>query len=307
MPLGRGRFAPSPTGDLHLGSLVAALASSLDARHRGIDWVLRLEDIDEARAVPGAAGRIFSTLKLLGFLWPEPVLVQSKNLQAYENAMDSLQVQGRLFVCHCGRGDYQGAYPGTCRHLGRLQATDARPKSGVAIRLDTSNSGTLRWQDDWQGSQEQALEHEVGDFVVRRKDGFHAYQLAVVVDDAAQGVTRVVRGMDLLDNTPRQLFLQRLLGLPEPEYAHLPLVVAPDGTKLSKSRSSAAVAELAPISALRLALKLLRQPEPPPILDTVHDLHAWAATHWNPAALSGVANLHVPRVELAGMVKLQLP
>ena len=151
------------------------------------------------------------------------------------------------------------------------------------------------------------MEHEVGDFVVRRKDGFHAYQLAVVVDDAAQGVTRVVRGMDLLDNTPRQLFLQRLLGLPEPEYAHLPLVVAPDGTKLSKSRSSAAVAELAPISALRLALKLLRQPEPPPILDTVHDLHAWAATHWNPAALSGVANLHVPRVELAGMVKLQLP
>ena len=307
MPLGRGRFAPSPTGDLHLGSLVAALASSLDARHRGDDWLLRLEDIDEARAVPGAADRIFSTLKLLGFAWPKPILVQSKNLQAYENALNLLQAQGRLFVCHCGRGDYQGAYPGTCRQVGRLQTADARPKSGVAIRLDTSDSGTLRWKDDWQGWHEQALASEIGDFVVRRKDGFHAYQLAVVVDDAAQGITRIVRGMDLLDNTPRQLFLQRLLGLPEPEYAHLPVVVEPDGTKLSKSRSSAAVAALAPTTALRLALQLLRQPEPPPGLDNEHDLHTWAAIHWNPAALSGVANLHLPTVDLAGAPNLQLP
>jgi glutamyl-Q tRNA(Asp) synthetase len=305
--IGRGRFAPSPTGDLHLGSLVAALASYLDARHRGDAWLLRLEDIDEARAVPGAADRIFSALKLCGFVWTEPVLVQSKNLQAYENALDLLQAQGRLFVCDCGRADYQGAYPGTCRHVGRLLPAEPRPKSGVAIRLNTNNSGTLRWQDGWQGWQQQPLESEIGDFVIRRKDGFHAYQLAVVVDDGAQGITRVVRGMDLLDNTPRQLFLQRLLGLPEPEYAHLPLVVEPDGTKLSKSRSSAAVAELEPTTALRLALKLLRQPEPPPIVDTVHDLHAWAAAHWNPTALSGVANLHVPRVELAGMVNLQLP
>ena len=293
MSLGRGRFAPSPTGDLHLGSLVAALASSLDARHRGDDWLLRLEDIDKARAVPGAADRIFSTLKSLGFIWPEPVLVQSKNLQAYENALDLLQSQGRLFLCHCGRNDYQGAYPGTCRHLGQLPPEAPRPKSGVAIRVSTQDSGTLRWLDAWQGWQQQALESEVGDFVVRRKDGFHAYQLAVVVDDAAQGVTRVVRGMDLLDNTPRQRFLQRLLRLPEPEYAHLPLLVEPDGTKLSKSQSSAAVAALAPITALRLALKLLRQPEPPPRIESVHDLHVWAATHWNPAALSGLANIHL--------------
>jgi glutamyl-Q tRNA(Asp) synthetase len=244
----------------------------------------------------------------LGFAWPKPVLVQSKNLQAYENALNLLQAQGRLFVCHCGRGDYQGAYPGTCRQVGRLQTADARPKSGVAIRLDTSDSGTLRWKDDWQGWHEQALASEIGDFVVRRKDGFHAYQLAVVVDDAAQGITRIVRGMDLLDNTPRQLFLQRLLGLPEPEYAHLPVVVEPDGTKLSKSRSSAAVAALAPTTALRLALQLLRQPEPPPGLDNAHDLHTWAAMHWNPAALSGVANLHLPTVDLvAGTSNLQLP
>ena len=294
MPLGRGRFAPSPTGDLHLGSLIAALASALDARHRGDDWLLRLEDIDEARAVSGAAERIFSTLKLLGFRWIEPVLVQSKNLQAYENALDSLQAQGRLFICHCGRADYQGAYPGTCRHVGRLRPDEPRPKSGVAIRVNTKESGTLRWRDDWQGWQEQALESEVGDFVVRRKDGYHAYQLAVVVDDAAQGITRVVRGMDLLDNTPRQLFLQRLLGLAEPEYAHLPLVVEPDGSKLSKSRSSAAVAELPPTAALRLALQLLRQPEPPADVDNVRDLHAWANAHWNPAAFVGAANLQLP-------------
>ena len=293
MPVGRGRFAPSPTGDLHLGSLVAALASSLDARHRGDDWLLRLDDIDKARAVPGAADRIFSTLKNLGFIWTEPVLVQSKNLQAYENALDLLQAQERLFVCHCGRSDYQGAYPGTCRTVGRLQPGAPRPKSDVALRVNTHNSGTLRWQDDWQGWQRQDLESEVGDFVVRRKDGFHAYQLAVVVDDAAQGITRVVRGVDLLDNTPRQLFLQRLLGLPEPDYAHLPLVVEPDGTKLSKSRSSAAVAEMVPTTALRLALKLLRQPEPPPYIENVHELHAWAAAHWNPVALSGAANLHL--------------
>ena len=294
MPVGRGRFAPSPTGDLHLGSLVAALASSLDARHREDDWLLRLEDIDKARAVPGAAERIFSTLKLLGFRWEEPVLVQSKNLQAYENALDLLQAQERLFACHCGRADYQGAYPGTCRHLGRLRPDEPRPESGVAIRVNTKESGTLRWCDDWQGWQEQALESEVGDFVVRRKDGYHAYQLAVVVDDAAQGITRVVRGMDLLDNTPRQLFLQRLLGLPEPAYAHLPLVVEPDGSKLSKSRSSAAVAELPPTTALRLALQFLRQPEPPADVDSVRDLHTWATAHWNPAAFFGVANLQLP-------------
>jgi glutamyl-Q tRNA(Asp) synthetase len=173
--------------------------------------------------------------------------------------------------------------------------------------LNTEDSGTLSWNDDWQGGQQQSLESEVGDFVVRRKDGFHSYQLAVVVDDAAQGITRVVRGLDLLDNTPRQLFLQRLLGLPEPEYAHLPVVVEPDGAKLSKSRSSAAVAELVPTTALRLALKLLRQPEPPPHLENVQVLHAWAAAHWTPAALRGVVSLHVPKTNLDDVANLQLP
>lgn len=294
MSRGRGRFAPSPTGDLHLGSLVAALASALDARSRGDDWLLRLEDIDAARAVPGAAERIFSTLKLLGFTWPEPVLWQSNNLQAYEKALDFLQEQGRLFSCDCGRADYQGAYPGTCRQRGWLPPDVQRPASGVAIRVDTRESGTFHWRDDWQGPQQQTLETEIGDFVVRRKDGFHAYQLAVVVDDAFQGITRVVRGTDLLDNTPRQLFLQSLLGLPHPAYAHLPLVVEADGSKLSKSRSSRAIATAPATAALRQALALLRQPVPPTALETPADIQTWAARHWTPAPLNGVASVHLP-------------
>lgn len=294
MPRGRGRFAPSPTGELHLGSLVAALASALDARARDNDWLLRLEDIDAARAIPGAAQRIFSTLKTMGFVWSEPVLVQSKNLQAYENALDILQAQGHLFLCGCQRGDYQGAYPGTCRQTGFLPPGAPRPTAGVAIRVNTSVSGDFHWRDEWQGPQRQVLESEVGDFVVRRKDGFHAYQLAVVVDDAAQGVTRVVRGMDLLDNTPRQLFLQSLLGVPHPEYAHLPLVVEADGSKLSKSQSSQAISQMAPEEALRTALHLLRQPAPPSQLSTPTELQEWATRHWDPEALQGLRQVWLP-------------
>lgn len=294
MPLGRGRFAPSPTGALHLGSLVAALASSLDCRSLGNDWLLRLEDIDVARTVPGATAAIFSTLNHLGFAWPEPVLHQSKNLQAYEKALDILQQQGRLFQCDCGRASYQGTYSGACRKRGYLAPGAARPADGFALRVLTEKSGTFHWHDDWQGPQQQPLEAAVGDFVVRRKDGFHAYQLAVVVDDAAQGITRVVRGCDLLDNTPRQLFLQSLLGVPHPEYAHLPLVTERDGTKLAKSRSSAAIDALPPDAALRLALQLLRQPPPPQPLENPEELHRWAAEHWNPVAFRGLAHVHLP-------------
>lgn len=294
MSRGRGRFAPSPTGDLHLGSLVAALASALDAASRGDDWLLRIEDIDSARAVPGAVHRLFSTLNTLGFIWPEPVLWQSNNLQAYENALDSLQQQGRLFTCDCGRADYQGAYPGTCRQRGYLAPDTPRPCTGVAIRVNTQNSGTFHWQDAWQGPQQQDLEAEVGDFVIRRKDGFHAYQLAVVVDDSAQGITRVVRGMDLQDNTPRQLFLQSLLGFGHPQYAHLPLVVESDGAKLSKTRSSQAIANTLPAAALRQALGLLRQSPPPMGMDTPESIQQWAARHWDPVPLFGVATVQLP-------------
>ena len=297
MPRGRGRFAPSPTGDLHLGSLVAALASSLDAHSRGDEWIVRLEDVDVARSVPGAAGRIFSTLKSLGFHWPEPVLFQSKNTQAYENALDSLQSQGLLFACRCGRGDYQGIYSGHCRESGRLLPGQPRPPDGMAVRLNTAGQGSVNWMDEWQGPQSQHIERDVGDFVLRRKDGFHAYQLAVVVDDGRQDVTRVVRGADLLDNTPRQILLQRLLGLPTPAYAHVPLVVESDGAKLAKSRSSAAIDRLPATAAVRLALHLLRQPDPPATLDDVDALHAWGAAHWTPTTLHGVREIRLPTVD----------
>lgn len=289
MPAGRGRFAPSPTGELHLGSLVTALASHLESRSRGEEWLVRLEDIDRGRCIPGAAERIFSTLKSFGFSWPEPVLVQSKNLQAYENALDVLQQQGLLFACTCTRRDHQGVYSGHCRIRGKLLPGQPRPPAGAAIRLLTDGVGTIEWRDLWQGRQRQELGREVGDFVLRRKDGFHAYQLAVVVDDAAQGITRVVRGADLLDNTPRQLHLQQLLGLPHPAYAHVPLVVEPDGTRLAKSRSSAAIARIPPDRALRLALMLLRQAPPPAEMADAAELLEHALQHWNPAVLYNIS------------------
>ena len=294
MPRGRGRFAPSPTGDLHLGSLVTALASWLDARSHGHEWVLRLEDVDRARCIPGASERIFSSLKSLGFRWPEPVMVQSNETQAYEKALDLLQDRGVLFVCGCGRSDYQGIYSGHCRERGRLHPGEPRPSTGAAIRLSTRGATRIDWVDEWQGAQRQDIETDVGDFVLRRKDGYHAYQLAVVIDDARQGITRVVRGADLLDNTARQIHLQRLLGLPTPAYAHVPLVIEPDGAKLAKSRSSATVAELEPVTALRLALRLLLQPAPPSALCHPSAVLDWAADHWAPEQLRGLLEIRLP-------------
>lgn len=248
-----------------------------------------MEDVDRDREIPGAADSLLKTLRKFGFDWPEPVWRQSERAAAYESALDQLQAAGRLFVCRCGRGDYQGAYRGTCRTSGRLNPGDARPGVGAALRVETSGAGVLHWQDDLQGPQSQDLEKEVGDFVVRRKDGYHAYQLAVVVDDAAQGITHVVRGMDLLDNTPRQRYLQRLLGLPAPAYAHVPLVIEEDGRKLAKSRSSVAVARLEPAQAVVTALELLLQSPPAGLAaQGLEAAWAWALENWTPAALHGV-------------------
>lgn len=248
-----------------------------------------MEDVDRDREIPGAADSLLKAMTRLGFEWPEPVWRQSERAPAYEAALDELQAAGRLFVCRCGRGDYQGAYRGTCRASGHLSPGEPRPAVGVALRVNTSSAGVIDWQDELQGSQSQDLEKEVGDFVVRRKDGYYAYQLAVVVDDAAQGITHVVRGMDLLDNTPRQVFLQGLLGLPTPAYAHVPLIIEPDGRKLAKSRSSVAVARLAPAQALVTALELLLQSPPPGLADLGLDsVWTWARQHWTPSALHGV-------------------
>jgi glutamyl-Q tRNA(Asp) synthetase len=226
-----GRFAPSPTGPLHLGSLFAAVGSWLDARAAGGRWLLRIEDLDPPREVPGAADEIVRSLEVHGLTWDGPVLHQSTRLDAYGEALAQLERDGRLFRCRCTRRRVRalgGVYDGRCRSRG-MAPTDAPH----AVRLRVPEE-TIGFRDRLQGPFAQDLAREVGDFVLVRRDGLVAYQLAVVVDDGAQGVTDVVRGADLLDSTPRQLLLQRLLGLPEPRYLHLPLLLGPDGAKLSK-------------------------------------------------------------------------
>jgi glutamyl-Q tRNA(Asp) synthetase len=229
----RGRFAPSPTGPLHAGSLVAALASWLDARaHDGI-WLVRIEDLDPPREVPGAADDICATLSELGLVADEPIAVQSRRYALYEAAFARLQAMGRVYGCACSRAEIQlhaGAggpvYPGTCR-----TGTGGRPVRAWRFRVPPGRTG---FEERGCGRLAQDLERDVGDFVVRRADGLWAYQLAVVVDDAEQSITDIVRGADLLDNTARQVALQRALGLPEPRYLHVPVVVNARGEKLSK-------------------------------------------------------------------------
>jgi glutamyl-Q tRNA(Asp) synthetase len=241
-----GRFAPSPTGPLHAGSLVAALASWLDARSHGGRWLVRIEDVDTPRCVPGAAETILAQLAACG-LWPDdPPWFQSQRSAAYQVALDRLNAAGATYPCACSRKDIQAhwlsrglasprhaewPYPGTCR--GGLRGLHAR---AVRLRCGSPEKPlTVQWTDRRLGLQTQNITHEVGDFVLKRADGLWAYQLAVVVDDAAQGITHVVRGEDLADNTPRQIHLQQQLGLPTPRYLHTPLVVDAAGEKLSKS------------------------------------------------------------------------
>ncbi|EGV19742.1 tRNA glutamyl-Q(34) synthetase GluQRS [Thiocapsa marina] len=277
----RGRFAPSPTGPLHFGSLLAAMASYADARaNRGI-WLLRMEDLDRTREVPGAADLILRTLSALGFEWDEGVAYQSRRTDAYRDALDTLQARGLTYPCGCSRAEVARAgrsglegpvYPGTCRAglaLGRSARTE---------RFRTP-AGAIVFEDGIQGQQEQRVDDAVGDFVLRRADGIHAYQLAVVVDDALQGITRVVRGADLLLSTPRQILLQRALGFSRPGYAHVPLVLDANGRKLSKSLAAAPVDARDPLPALRAAWALLGQIPAPA------DLHldafwSWAIPEW---------------------------
>ncbi len=257
----RGRFAPSPTGPLHLGSLLAAVASYADARARAGSWLLRIEDLDRPREVPGAAADIQSTLRAFGFVWDEPVVHQRDRTAAYQAALSRLEALGLAYPCACSRAEIaerastgiEGPiYPGTCRD----GLPDGRPPRSLRLRTD---SQCLRFRDRVQGDQEQAIGETVGDFVLRRADGIHAYQLAVVVDDAWQQVTHVVRGADLLLSTPRQILLQRILGLPQPSYAHIPVILDAQGRKLSKSLAAAPVDSREPLPALRLVWSALGQ------------------------------------------------
>jgi glutamyl-Q tRNA(Asp) synthetase len=249
----RGRFAPSPTGALHLGSLVTAVGSWLVARHHGGAWLVRMEDIDPPREAPGAAADILSTLQAFGLVPDEPPVFQSRRDALYATAFAQLRDQGDLFPCWCSRADL--ASQGGIHRDGRCVARPD-PSRAPAWRLRTPDLD-LAWSDDLQGPQTENLRDAAGDFVVRRVEGLWSYQLACVVDDADQGITHVVRGADLLDSTARQRYLQRRLGLPSPAYLHLPLVRDAEGRKLSKSTASLPVDPTDPLPALRLALAQL--------------------------------------------------
>ena len=260
----RGRFAPSPTGDLHFGSLVAALGSWLRARAKGGVWLVRIEDLDPPREVAGAAERILATLQAFGMVPDEAVVAQSRRHVHYAAALDRLIERGLAFPCACSRKQLEASG-------GLHRAPCARPASGVpcAWRARVPDLD-VAFDDAVVGRYAQSLRQDVGDFVLKRIDGLYAYQLAVVVDDAAQAISEVVRGADLLDSTPRQIWLQRALDLPTPAYLHLPLVLDEHGHKLGKSHASMPVDATDPLPALRAALRFLGQPEHP-------DCHSVAA------------------------------
>lgn len=250
-----GRFAPTPSGYLHFGSLVAALASYLDARAAGGQWLVRMEDLDPPREVAGAADAILRTLESYGLEWDGAVLYQSQRHSIYAAAVDRWLSHGLAYACTCSRKQLEGSngiYPGNCQNAGH--STDH-----AAVRIRVPNL-EYRFTDRVQGHFQQHLGRESGDFVIRRREGFYAYQLAVVIDDAEQGVTDIVRGADLLDSTARQLYLQELLGISHPQYLHIPLITQTDGQKLGKSyRSPPLPTEQAP-ALLRRALRALGQP-----------------------------------------------
>ena len=269
----RGRFAPSPTGPLHFGSLVSALASFLDARaHRGT-WLVRIEDVDGPRTVPGAAEEIINTLGTFGMFSAEQPVWQSQREFAYQRALDQLLGAGLVFPCGCTRREIADslanghtrhtrhaglarhatlAYPGTCRN-----GLHGKPPRAWRMRVPDGDAAVLTFKDRWQGMQAQDLASDVGDFVLKRADGEWAYQLAVVVDDADVGITHIVRGADLLDSTARQIYLQRCLGVSTPAYLHVPVIVNEQGEKLSKQTGATALDTGAPLVELTQAAKHL--------------------------------------------------
>ncbi len=257
LPAGpRGRFAPSPTGNLHFGSLVAALGSWLHARSGRGRWIVRMEDIDSMRSVPGAGEHILATLAAFGLESDEPVAWQSQRLDLYQAAFARLQALDAVYPCHCSRSDLaacNGIHPRAC-----IRRADSSPPAW-RVRVGDRE---IAFTDRICANFSQRLDHEVGDFVVRRADGLFTYQLAVVVDDAAQGISEIVRGADLLDSTPRQIHLQDLLGLPTPSYLHLPLVLDPCGRKLSKQEQARPVDAGDPLPALHATLAFLGQRTP---------------------------------------------
>lgn len=277
----RGRFAPSPTGPLHLGSLIAAVASYLDARGQGGTWLLRMEDLDPPREPAGAAQAILASLRAHGLAWDEEVLWQSRRHRSYHQALARLQALGLLFRCDCSRTRL--GPDGSC--AGRCAPRQGRLQEPSSVRVQVPNGTVIHFEDRIQGTQQVALDRERADFVLLRKDGLFAYQLAVVVDDAAQRVSDVVRGSDLLDSTARQIFLQGLLGLPRPRYAHIPVICNDLDQKLSKQTHAPPLAASEAPSNLRRALQFLRQLPPPETLADPAGVLRWSSAHWQPQQL----------------------
>jgi glutamyl-Q tRNA(Asp) synthetase len=293
----RGRFAPSPTGPLHFGSLIAAMASYCDARAVNGEWLVRIEDVDEPRSRERAATAILATLERYGFQWDGETVRQRERIALYEAALARLTARGEAYPCGCTRRELElsaigpggeRVYPGTCRSgvpLGR----EAR-----AWRLLVTDE-PIGFRDRLQGWVEQRLEREIGDFIVKRADGMFAYQLAVVVDDAAQGITHVVRGADLLASTPRQIWLQRALGLPTPAYLHHPVAILGSGDKLSKQTGAVAL-PADPLPSLLQAWSFLGQQEPPGVIPSAAEFWRWALRNWTTARLPPVAMLPIAPV-----------
>ena len=280
-----GRFAPSPTGLLHIGSLLTALASYADARANRGKWLVRMEDLDPPREMPGAAAHILHTLEAFGFEWDGEVVRQSRRHSLYRDALGRLKEKGLLYPCYCSRKDWQAAaaqgadgfvYNGRCRRPEDRPHTDKPPAWRIRV-----NDETIGFDDGIVGHYAQNLARDIGDFVLLRADGFWAYQLAVVADDADQGITHIVRGQDLLVSTPRQIYLQRCLGFATPHYAHLPLLVNKHGQKWSKQTLAPALDENHKEQLLRQVLQYLNLP-PAPEVSRPQALLSWAIEHWQP-------------------------
>ncbi|HDY98536.1 MAG TPA: tRNA glutamyl-Q(34) synthetase GluQRS [Pseudomonas sabulinigri] len=283
-----GRFAPTPSGYLHFGSLLAALASYLDARHQQGRWLIRVEDLDQPRSIPGASEHIIETLACYGMYSDGEIIFQQDRLTTYQAQIDQWLTTGQAYYCDCSRrqlAEFNGIYPGTCRHRQLPAAADH------AVRLIAPKQ-PLTALDRLQPPLTQDLATATGDFIIRRRDGIYAYQLAVVLDDIAQGVTDVVRGADLLDSTPRQQWIYQLLGQPLPRYLHIPLLLRADGEKLSKRLGSTPLDPAQAPTELFRALQALTQ-QPPLALRNANiaEQLEWAIAHWRPQQLSPTQNL----------------
>ena len=280
-----GRFAPSPTGLLHIGSLLTAVASYADARSNGGKWLVRMEDLDPPREMPGAASHILHTLEAFGFEWDGEVAYQSRRYALYEETLCRLKTAGLVYPCHCSRKDWQAGarrdadgfvYNGRCRHPYQRPALQGK-QPAWRIRVPDRIIG---FSDGIVGGYAQNLARDIGDFVLLRADGYWAYQLAVVADDAEQGVTHIVRGQDLLVSTPRQIYLQQCLGVPTPQYAHLPLLTNAQGQKWSKQTLAPALDLNRREQLLRQVFRYLNLPEAPET-DRPAELLDWAVAHWD--------------------------